>query len=525
MDYFFVVTALVLLAVSGIFSLVHQFHMLQQNSYFPSRYRKWLINSFSVWLAIYSILFCAVSLLYSNGRYFAMCLLSAFLLGTRISACIRGQKKAIKPLVFTGRIMRLFSAAAIVFLLLILVFAFNPEYLAGEICLVFSLMFSCVSPLLVFLCWGITLPIEKAFAGWYIKDAKRILGGFKSLKVVGITGSYGKTTTKFILNRLLSEKYNVVCTPQSFNTPMGIVRTIREKLTAPTQIFICEMGAKNIGDIKEICDIVHPDFGIITSVGPQHLETFKTVDNVFKTKFELAAAVKEKGGEVFVNGDSSALKERLTGGVLVYGGSSSFDFFAENVQYSAAGSTFVLHLKDEKISVSTKLLGMHSVNDIVGAAAVAYTLGVSAEEIKYAISSLKPTEHRLELKSFIGGSLVIDDAYNSNPEGCLEAVRVLGSFDNMKKVIITPGLIELGEKEYECNFALGLEAAKYCDIIILVGKNRSKPMYEAVAQSGFDMNSVYVVSSFKESMDVLSPMANSQVVTLIENDLPDNYLN
>ncbi|MBR2489227.1 MAG: hypothetical protein IKB45_02020 [Clostridia bacterium] len=120
---------------------------------------------------------------------------------------------------------------------------------------------------------------------------------------------------------------------------------------------------------------------------------------------------------------------------------------------------------------------------------------------------------------------MIDDAYNSNPEGCLEAVRVLGSFDGMQKVIITPGLIELGEKEYDCNFALGLEAAKICDIIIFVGKNRSKPMVDAVNTTDFNKSDMFVASSFKEAMDIYSKFANSNTVLLIENDLPDNYLN
>ena len=525
MDFIFIILSLIFAAVGGIFSLTRQLQMLQQNSYFPSRYWGWVRDSYSVTLCITAILFCVSSLLYSSGRYLVQAIFLAFVLGVRISLCLRTQKKSIKPLVFTGRIKRLFGSAVIILALLIIFFSLFSKTLGGEICLVFCFMASIVTPILTFVCWAVTLPIEKAFERYYINDAKKILKNKSGLKVIGITGSYGKTTTKFILTRILSEKFNVVCTPQSFNTPMGVVRTVRESITAPTEVFVCEMGAKNIGDIKEICDIVHPDLGIITSVGPQHLETFKTVDNVYKTKFELADAVKQKNGEVFINGDSPAIRKRIKGGYRVYGCDGDCEFYAENITYSASGSTFDLVLKGERIKVTTRLLGLHSVTDIVAAAAVAYTLGVGAEDIKYAVSSLKPTEHRLELKSFINGSLMIDDAYNANPEGCLEAVRVLGSFEGMKKVIITPGLIELGEKEYECNFALGIEAAKYCDIIILVGKNRSKPMYEAAIQSGFDKEKIYIVSSFKEAVEVVSELADTATVTLVENDLPDNYLN
>ena len=120
---------------------------------------------------------------------------------------------------------------------------------------------------------------------------------------------------------------------------------------------------------------------------------------------------------------------------------------------------------------------------------------------------------------------MIDDAYNSNPEGCLEAVRVLGSFDGMQKVIITPGLVELGDKEYESNFALGLEAAKICDIIIFVGKNRSKPMVQAAEDYGFPKEKLFVAESFKQAMEIYSKFADNNTVLLVENDLPDNYLN
>ena len=286
------------------------------------------------------------------------------------------------------------------------------------------------------------------------------------------------------------------------------------------------MGAKNIGDIKEICDIVNPDFALITSVGPQHLETFKTVDNVFKTKFELAEAVSKKNGKTFINGDSSEIAKRVTSNdYLTYGTDSSFNFSISDIRSDRYGSNFTLDLNDTKIELSSKLLGMHSIINIAGACSIAYSLGVSAEDIKFAVASLKPTEHRLEIKSSVAGSVLIDDAYNSNPEGCLEAVRVLGSFDGMKKVIITPGLIELGEKEYDSNYALGLQATKYCDIIILVGQNRSKPLQDAVNSTEFNKENLFVAKNFFEAMEIYSKFADSNTVLLIENDLPDNYLN
>lgn len=518
----FFLLSLILTALTGLFSLVKQFQMLQQNSYFPSRYFGWLRTNFSpLQIFIFFITSCFLAFSFFEGLA-VFCLI---VLLVTIFLTIKQQKKSIKKLVFTGRIKRLFACVATVYLILILIYVIKPQLPLGVTCASLLLLISIISPISAILGWAITLPIEKIFSFYYTRDAKRILKEHKNLKVIGITGSYGKTTTKFILTRILSEKYNVVCTPQSFNTPMGVVRTIREQLKPQTEFFVCEMGAKKIGDIKEICKIVNPDFALITSVGAQHLETFKTIGNVFKTKFELADAVKRKGNKAFVNGDSAEILSRIfPSDFEVYGTNSDFDYTAENISYGKYGSEFDIVLGDEKIHLTSRLLGLHSIINIAGAAALAYSLGVSAEEIKYAVSALKATEHRLELKTSVAGSLLIDDAYNANPEGSLEAVRVLGSFDSMKKVIITPGLIELGEKEYDCNFALGLEAAKKCDIIIFVGKNRSKPMVDAVNTTDFNKENMFVASSFKEAMEIYSRFADSNSVVLLENDLPDNYL-
>lgn len=515
-----------ILALSGIFSLTRQFQMLQQNSYFPSRYYKWMSSSYVFELCLCCCVFCINTMLINGDRTVFAIVISAILLVIRIFRAIKVQKSSIKPLVFTSRVKRLFTAAIIISIIPVMLFALFHRNLAGEIAKVCAMGISLVSPLLMLFAWVLTYPIEKAVSNYYINDAKKILKNHSNLKVIGVTGSYGKTTTKFILNRILSEKYNTVCTPQSFNTPMGVVRTVRGDIKPQTQIFICEMGAKNKGDIKEICDIAHPDFGIITSVGAQHLDTFKSVDNVFKTKFELADAVKVKGGFVFINNDSPDILSRYNredASLIPFGDDTNYR--AENITYGPDGSSFTLHLDGTTIPVTTRLLGLHSVADIVAAAAVAHKLGVTPEDIKFAISSLTPTEHRLQLKPFKNGSLLIDDAYNSNPVGCLEAVRVLGSFEGFKKVIITPGLIELGVKEYDCNYQLGLESTKWCDIIILVGKNRAKPMLDAIETTDFNKENVFVVSSFKEAMEMYLPMADEKSVVLLENDLPDNYLN
>ncbi len=521
MNYYLLIS-LCLAATSSLFALTRQLQMLQQNSYYPSRYFGWLKEN----LPFFNVaLFLISSLLFIFKAFLPLAIFCAAVLAIRIPKHLNLQKKSIKKLVFTPRIKRQFATAIVLQLVLIAVYVIFPVTLGGRLCLDLSLALSFLTPIFALAVWAINVPVEKAVNLWFINDAKRILRSYKDLKVIGITGSYGKTTTKFILSRILSEKYNIVCTPQSFNTPMGVVRTIREYFKPQTQIFVCEMGAKNVGDIKEICNIVHPDYGLITSVGEQHLETFKTVDNVFKTKFELADAVSRKNGITFVNGDSKEIKTRInTADYKVYGSLKKFDYTISNITCDRFGSKFDLTLGKEILSLSTKLLGKHSIVNIAGAAAIAYELGVSADDIKFAVASLKSTEHRLEMKSSVNRSLLIDDAYNANPEGSIEAINVLGSFEGMKKVIITPGLIELGDREYQCNYDLGVAAAKTCDTVILVGITRSKPLADGVKSTKFNLDNLHIVAGFKEAMEVYSKIADSNTVVLLENDLPDNYL-
>ena len=512
--------------VACMLALVRQYQMLQQNSYFASRYFKWIKGNLSplglslkgivvallVWAFVLGNQMMLESLLLFSGAalYFGW---KSFVLNST----------SIKKLVFTKRIKRMF-AFSLLLCLALGVFAFLTDGIL-QLSLLLSLYLLILIPEILCLVSLFALsPIEKAISSHFIKDAKKILSSIKGLRVIGITGSYGKTGTKYILTRILSEKFNTVCTPESFNTPMGVVRTIRERLRADTEIFVCEMGAKKSGDIKEICDIVNPDCGLITSVGPQHLDTFKTIDTVYKTKFELFDAVNKKGGMLFANGDNELIKQGPCSAIL-YGTDDSFCFKAENIVGGRDGVSFDLVLNDDRIRVSSKLLGRHNVLNILGAASLAYKLGVSLKDIAFSVGRINPVEHRLELKGSVSGSLLIDDAYNSNPEGCLEAVSVLNSFECMKKVIITPGLVELGEKEYECNFELGKKAGLVCDKIILVGKNRSIPLADGVKSTDFDTENLFVAESFKNAMEIYSSFADSNTVVLLENDLPDNYLN
>lgn len=526
---FWLLFSLLCFSIGGIFSMQRQIQMFQQNSYFPSRYLKWIKSNLSIktgYAAMFLIITAALSFVEAT-HYLPVIAVVELLV--RVLACRSNNINSIKKLVYTARVKRLIVAALIILTILILLSVFVSSRLLSGVFAVILLVLVHFSEILVLCSNFVNKPIEKSINNYYINDAKKILAQHKTLTTIGVTGSYGKTSVKFILNRILNESFNVTATPESFNTPMGIVRTVREHMKPQTEIFIAEMGAKNQGDIKELCELCNPTLGIITAVGPQHLETFGSVENVAKTKFELADEVlTNPNGKIYVNFNSVPAKkhaETITdkSKIVSFGTNNDCDCKAENISISPEGTSFTVVYKEHNFSVASKLLGRHNVTNLLGAIAIALDMGVSEKRIRFALLSIKPTEHRLEIKPFLNGSVLIDDAYNSNPEGCLEAVRVLGSFKGMRRILVTPGLVELGDKEYDYNFALGSEATKYCDDIILVGEKRAVPMQDAIAKTSFDSSRVLVVESFKNAMENLKTMTDKNTVVLFENDLPDNY--
>lgn len=437
-----------------------------------------------------------------------------------------------KKFVITQRVKRLYATLWILYgIECVLALLFVQRGLSLNGWLIFAgvlLLLSELKIAYVFLANSINKPVEALITRYYIQDAKKILKSHPDLIVIGITGSYGKTSTKYILNKILSQKYHVLMTPESYNTTLGVVRTIREQLKSVHQVFIVEMGAKEPGDIQEICNLVNPRYGILTSIGPQHLETFKTQENIIKTKFELPRSV-QIGGKSFLNMENAFIREEPFEKTAIryaahFDKKQGLDYWAKEIVYDEQGLSFQFCTKNgESFLLKTKLLGGHNVLNVVAASSVAYELGVLQENIQYAVKRLEPVPHRLELLRRSGQSLWIDDAYNSNPEGASEAIRVLGKFQNYEKVLVTPGLVELGEKEYEYNYSLGVEASKVADYIILVGGERTKPLFEGVHSTGYSNERLFVTKTLQEGLAQLEMLKKDKKVVLLLNDLPDNF--
>ncbi len=429
-----------------------------------------------------------------------------------------------KPLVYTPRVTRLFITVVALFCICCIL---NRFFGNGVSLFIIVLVYTfLLGPYLPVIGNVINAPVEKSISRGFIRKAMASLAAMPELTVVGITGSYGKTSVKFYLDTLLSAKYEVLTTPESYNTPMGVVKTINTSLKPTHQIFLCEMGARNVGDIKELCDIVHPKYGVITSIGPQHLESFKSIENIISTKFELADAIPSEG-RIFLNDDNEYIRGHHENyNVITYSTSEDRgDYRASSIKTSRKGTAFTVTAPDgESAEFTTKLIGAHNVVNIVGAIAVAHTLGVKLADLKIPVRRLSPVEHRLNLIEK-GSYTIIDDAYNSNPVGAKAALDTLAMFEEEKKILITPGMVELGTEEEALNKVFGSQAAKAADEIILVGRRQAGPIAEGIREAGFEEEHLFIADSFQEAMEhALRIPGNEHKVILLENDLPDVLL-
>ena len=442
-------------------------------------------------------------------------------------------KSAKKPLKYSPRIKRLYIVCALTIFGLLILFqqlsspfqAFGFQNIPASIFMILFSLFPLFLPLWIALGGFIAWPVEKLISEMYFRDAQRILKERKDLIRIGITGSWGKTSVKFILGTILEEKFHTLVTPSSFNTPMGVTKVIRTSLEPGHRVFVAEMGARHVGDIREMCRLVHPQYGILTSVGPQHLDTFKTIERVTKTKYELMDAIPSNGACFFADDDGicrelfqKTQKEKCLAGM----DPDADDVWAEDISVSPEGSCFTLCRKDCRIPCSTVLLGELNIRNIVLCASIAFSLGMTGEQIQRGIRKIQPIEHRLQLIPNPGGITLIDDAFNSNIRGAEQAFKVLHQFPETR-IAITPGMVELGKMEYEMNRQFGRYMASGCDIAILVGKKRSEAIAEGLKENGFSDKNIHITDSLDEAASYMRTIVKPGDTVLFENDLPDNY--
>lgn len=508
------------------------YHLFQLESYqFPGYFRSIRRNPVQAWLPGLASTAASLGLLVAFRRLneilqstaLRFAVLAAFLLLAALIGCLIARllmmQKQKKPFVITARVKRLYG------------FSFA---LLGAL----SYFLNSINPVFIVSVWPIFLPdliaacgltawgLEKIISEYYFRSARKKLLAQRDLIRIGITGSYGKTSVKHILGTILAEKYPILITPNSVNTPMGVARTIRERLLPSHQVFVSEMGARHVGDIKEMCRLVKPELGILTSVGPQHLDTFKTVERTAKTKYELMEALPEDGQCFFT--DDCAICRRLYDKTkkqktLISLSPGDADVWCENTQVSPEGSAFDLCFKNgERLPCQTCLLGEHNIVNILTAAVVAWKLGLSGHQILRGIRRIQPIKSRMELIKNPNSYTIINDGFNANPVSAQAALNILRQFPK-RRIIITPGMVELGADEARFNKDFGKAIAQAADIAIIIGKKRVQPILDGLREAGFPNENMYQVNSLAESTVLLKQLARKNDTVLYENDLPDNY--
>ena len=500
-------------------------HMLQQNYYDESnRYLLWIKNNLKKVFFTPDLGLFIIVIGFVLNNYITMILFSLLTILSIIEfKSIKEQVK--KPLVITARVKRMFITEFILYsiMLLVMVLLFKDNNIT-----IYYLILSAITYLNHFMLWlvnKINIPVEKCVYLHFKHMAQNKLFSM-NLPVIGITGSYGKTSSKNILNDILNVKFNAFATPKNFNTPYGLIRSINQYLDKFNDLFIAEMGAFKVGEIATTCKLVKPKYGILTTIGEAHLESFGSRENIQKGKFELIESLPHDGIGILNGDDPYQRNYKLKNDckVLWIGiDSDDVDLKATNIKLSGEGTTFDCIFKGDKkkYTFQTKLLGRHNVYNILAAILLGHELGMSIDELKRGVAIVKTIEHRLELKPY-GTNYIIDDAYNSNPVGSKMALDVLGLMDGIK-IVVTPGMIELGDKQYEANYNFGTYISEVADYVILVGKNQTKPIYDGLIKSKYKKEKIYVINDVKEAFPIMNKLATKKTYILLENDLPDLF--
>jgi len=504
-------------------------HMLQLNSYNNSnRYVKWIGKNIKKCFFTYDIILLFIILsntMFSYDGSGLVILVFWLLLFFYYFGELKHEQVKIK-FVVTSRIKRLIFTLFVIYLLptILIVLTFDESLINLYTFILFVMVH--LSSILVYLANIFNVPAEKYVYHHFKKMASSKLKKMNNLKVIGITGSYGKTSSKNILANILNVKYETLASPLNYNTPYGLIRTINENLSSFDQIFVAEMGACEVGQIKELCDLVHPRYGILTKIGIAHLDSFKTEENIRKTKFELIENLPNDGVGVLNKDDDKQVSYKVKNDCKILWISiidSDVDVYANNIKCSHNGTTFDCFFKGDKKKYSfvTKLLGNANVYNILGALALAKELGLTTNEMIRGVKILEPTPHRLELKKQ-NDVYIIDDAYNSNPVGSSMALDVLGLMPG-KKIVVTPGMIELKDKEEEQNEEFGFHMASVADEVILVGEKKTKAIYSGLKKKSFADEKIHIINDVKEAFILIEKLKNKETYVLFENDLPDIF--
>ncbi len=439
---------------------------------------------------------------------------------------------AKKPLVLTARAWRLLAGQAVVSSLVTaslaaLIARRSGTRWGGGALFVGAGTASLLTPALTAAANVLLWPVEAGLRRFYVWDARRRRRACHP-NVIAVSGSYGKTSTKQFTATILSARWPTLTTTGSTNTLMGNARVVREQLRPGHEQLVVELGDWIPGDVRELCEMLEPRVGVFTTIGPEHLERFKTMQRIVEAKAALVDAL-PPGGLAVVNADDPLVRSlgerarRRGVRVVTYGSCPEADVRATDVRTTRDGLAFTVNAEGCTASFKVGVLGRHNVSNVLAAAATALALGMSLQDVARAAANIEPVEHRLQPIRGAGGVLAIDDAFNSNPRGAAEALHVLGELEGGRRVLVTPGMVELAEREQDENRAFARMAAGVCDEVVLVGHDRAAPLLAGLREGGFPPERTHVVRSLAEATDRLKGILRSGDIVLFENDLPDQY--
>ena len=442
-----------------------------------------------------------------------------------------------KQLVLTSRIKRLLAAATLVALALTagiaaLLIALPPpigSVGAAAACLVGAPL----AALVVAAGTAVTEPIEALVRRHYRRRAEATVRAVDPT-IVAVAGSYGKTSTKHILAALLEPHLPVLATPRSYNNLMGVTRTVNGLLRPEHRAFVVEMDAYAPGEIAEICRLTPPRVSLVTAVGPQHLERFGTLQAIEDALLETVGALPADGVAIVYAGDepscrlasrAASLRETVT--YAFADERPDADVVVSDLRMSRQGSSFRWEHRTgggRRRDLTCGLLGRHSALNVAAALAAVNSLGLPLEPSLDAVAGLVPAEHRLQPIPGASGITVIDDSYNANPIGVHNALEVLEAIEASARILVTPGLVELGPCQAEENRRFGRHAAEVCHHVVVVGSFNRRELVEGLREGGLAAERVHAVDSLDQATVALGGLTKPDAVVLFCNDLPDPYL-
>jgi len=393
-------------------------------------------------------------------------------------------------------------------------------------------------PFWVILTQGV--PLSLAFANWALDpwesdiqkkfaiEAREKIAQLKPF-TIGITGSFGKTSTKHILAHILSQFAPTLATPGSINTPMGIARVVRETLAPHHKYFICEMGAYGPGSISRLCELAPPDAAVLVTVGHAHYERFKTLDTVAQTKCELAEAAAANGGWSVMGSDVEQfdhIRNFINANrpnVLLVGPRDQDDARIIDAGQNQEGIFADVKWKGQTYTLKAPLFGLQHISNMALAFITCCRMGLDPALVVEALRTTPQIRHRLEVIYQTSGAIVIDDAYNSNPAGfkaALEVLTLLGR--NRRRILISPGMIEMGDAHAVEHTKIGTFAAANTDVFLPVSPRRISDMVNAFKVAA-PQKLIVPCATFAEAQKWLGDNMAYNDIVLLENDLPDLY--